>query len=92
MVFGQSTKRSTGWNWWHHTGVYAIRNGSLYRIAADGSKSANGYSGSAMKFIEITPKNLGDYSNVVYRVYGVRTTDGSYGDKSRPIAPVEFEQ
>jgi hypothetical protein len=44
-----------------------------------------------MKFVEITPKNLGDYSNVIYRVYGVRTTDGTYGDKSRSYATVDFE-
>jgi hypothetical protein len=92
MLFGQSTKRSTGWSWWHHTGVYVARDGKLFRIAADGSKGSNGYSGSPMKYTEITDKNLANYSNVVYRVYGVRTTNGTYGDTSRPIARVEFEQ
>jgi hypothetical protein len=92
LMFGQSTRKKTGgWNWWHHTGLYVARRGSLYRIAADGFKGANGYSASPMKFVEITPKNLGDYSNVIYRVYGVRTTDGTYGDKSRSYATVDFE-
>ena len=91
MVFGQSTRKAGGWNWWHHTGVYVTRDGKLYRIAADGFKGAHGYSASPMKFIEITDKNVGDFSNVVYRMYGVKTTDGTYGDKSRPYAPVAFE-
>jgi peptidoglycan hydrolase-like protein with peptidoglycan-binding domain len=91
MLFGQSTRRVGGWNWWHHTGVYITRNGKLYRIAADGFKGTNGYSASPMKFTEITDKNLSDYANVVYRVYGVRTLDGSYGDKARPYATVDFE-
>jgi peptidoglycan hydrolase-like protein with peptidoglycan-binding domain len=92
MMFGQSTKRSTGWNWWHHTGVYMARDGKLYRIAADGSKGSNGYSASPMKFTEITEKNLSSYGNAIYRVYGVKTTDGTYGDKSRSYAPVSFER
>jgi hypothetical protein len=92
LVFGQSTKKpGGGWKWWHHTGLYVARRGSLYRIAADGHKGASGYSASPMKFIEITPKNLGDFGNVIYRVYGVKTTDGTYGDKSRPYATVDFE-
>ena len=92
MVFGQSTRKAGGWKWWHHTGVYATRNDRLYRIAADGSKGSHGYSASPMKFTEITPKNIGDFSNAIYRIYGVHTTDGTYGDKSRSYAPVEFEQ
>lgn len=92
MMFGQSTKRPTRWSWWHHTGVYVVRDGKLFRIAADGSKGTNGYSGSPMKFVEITQKNLGDYGNAVYRMYGVKTADGTYGDKSRAYAPVTFEQ
>jgi hypothetical protein len=91
MLFGQSTRKTAGWSWWHHTGVYITRNGKLYRIAADGFKGTNGYSASPMKFVEITDKNLSDYANVVYRVYGVRTDDGSYGDKARPYATVDFE-
>jgi hypothetical protein len=92
MVFGQSTKRADGsWNWWHHTGVYIARDGKLFRIAADGFKGAHGYSASPMKLTEITSANLVNYSNVVYRMYGVKTTDGTYGDKSRPYAMVTFE-
>jgi len=92
MVFGQSTKKDGGgWKWWHHTGVYVTRNGSLYRIAADGFKGDNGYSASPMKYVEITPKNIGNFGNAIYRVYGVKTTDGTYGDKSRAYAPVTFE-
>lgn len=92
MVFGQSTKKADGsWNWWHHTGVYVVRDGRLFRIAADGFKGANGYSAAPMKYTEITTANLANYANVVYRMYGVRTTDGTYGDKSRPYAMVTFE-
>ncbi len=91
MVFGQSTKKPGGWKWWHHTGVYAVRDGKLYRIAADGSKGASGYSAKPMRFVEITEKNLGDFANVIYRVYGVRTSDGTYGDPAKPYAPVAFE-
>ena len=92
MCFGQSTKKADGkWNWWHHTGVYVARGGKLFRIAADGFKGTNGYSASPMKYTEITPSNLVNYSNVIYRMYGVRTLDGTYGDKTRPYAPVTFE-
>lgn len=91
MIFGQSTKKPGGWKWWHHTGAYVARSGSLYRIAADGSKGSSGYSGKPMRFIEITPKNLGDFANVIYRVYGVHTADGTYGDPNRPVASVDFE-
>jgi len=92
MVFGQSTKKKEGgWKWWHHTGVYAQRDNRLFRIASDGSKGPNGYSGKPMRFIEITPKNLSDFDSVFYRVYGVNTVDGTYGDKSRSYADVTFE-
>jgi len=91
IVFGQSTKKATGWKWWHHTGLYVARDGKLFRIAADGSKGASGYSGTAMQFIEITPANLSKFDACIYRCYGVRTVDGSYGDKTRPIPAVELE-
>lgn len=91
MVFGQSTLRHGTWNWWHHTGLYIARGGHLYRIAADGSKGAGGYSAAPMQWIEITPQNVGNFDACVYRMYGVRTADGSYGDKSRPYAAVDFE-
>jgi len=91
VVFGQSTKKTGGWNWWHHTGLYVARDGKLFRIAADGFKGSNGYSASPMKYVEITPQNLSAFDGCVYRCYGVRTTDGTYGDKSRPYATVDFE-
>lgn len=91
VVWGQSTKRSTGWNWWHHTGVLAVRDHRLFRIAADGSRGPSGYSATAMRWTEITPDNLAAYANCAYRPYGVNTKDGSYGDPTRPIASVTFE-
>jgi peptidoglycan hydrolase-like protein with peptidoglycan-binding domain len=93
IVCGQSTKLSTGWKWWHHTVLFAVspKDGKLYRIAADGTKGPNGYSATPMRWIEITPANVGNFANVAYKPYGVRTSDGSYGDQSRPIAPVVFE-
>lgn len=92
IVCGQSTKLSTGWKWWHHTVLFAIRDGKLFRIAADGTKGPSGYSGTPMRWVEITAANVGNYANVAYRPYGVRASDdGSYGDQSRPIAPVTFE-
>jgi peptidoglycan hydrolase-like protein with peptidoglycan-binding domain len=91
LVWGQSTKLSTGWKWWHHTGLCAVRDGKLYRIAADGTRGPSGYSATPMRWIEVTPSNVGNFSNVALRVYGVNTKDGSYGDQSRPIASVSFE-
>lgn len=94
IVFGQSTKTgdpARPWKWWHHTGFYIAYDGRLFRIAADGFKGANGYSASPIKWLEITPANVGAFDGCIYRCYGVRTADGSYGDKSRPIADVSFE-
>ncbi len=92
MVCGQSTLLRTGWRWWHHTVVFAVRDGRLYRIAADGSKSATqGYSATPMALIEITPKAIKSYANAAYRVYGVSTIDGAYGDPRREIPLVTFE-
>lgn len=94
VVFGQSTKTGNPqrpWNWWHHTGFYIARDGRLFRIAADGFKGAKGYSASPIKWLEITPANVGAFDGCIYRCYGVRTADGSYGDQSRPIADVIFE-
>ena len=91
IVCAQSTKRSTGWNWWHHTVLFVTRDHKLYRIAADGLKGPAGYSASPMKWVEITSENVANYANAVYRPYGVATKDGSYGDQSRPIAPITFE-
>jgi hypothetical protein len=91
IVWGQSTRGAGGWNWWHHTGVCAIRDHKLYRIAADGSKGASGYSGKAMQWLEITASSLKNYTNIALRPYGVRTLTGSYGDPTRPISRVDFE-
>lgn len=91
MVFGQSTRRPSGWNLWHHTGVLAVREGKLFRFAADGFKGVGGYSGAPVSWSEITTKNVGLYAAAAYRVFGVSTADGTYGDTSRPIARVVFE-
>ena len=94
IVCGQSTKRQSGWVYWHHTVLFVVDhrdNHRLYRIAADGYKGAKGYSGDPMRWVEITDKNVGNYAACVYRAYGVDTKDGTYGDPSRPIAAVDFE-
>jgi hypothetical protein len=94
IVCGQSTKRQTGWVWWHHTVLFVVdhRDGDrLYRIAADGYKGAQGYSGDPMRWVEITDKNVWNYAAAAYRAYGVNTADGTYGDQTRPIADVDFE-
>ena len=96
VVCGQSTKRKDGtWKWWHHTVLFVVDHHDrdrLYRIAADGYKDkARGYSGDPMRWVEITDGNVGNYAAAVYRPYGVNTIDGTYGDKTRPIADVDFE-
>lgn len=92
VMWGQSTKRATGWNWWHHTGLCVVKDHRLYRIASDGSKGTSGYSGKPMQWVEITPANYGHYANAAYRPYSIRAAaDGSYGDQTRPIARVDFE-
>jgi hypothetical protein len=95
VVCGQSTHLPTGWNMWHHVVIFAIDHASpgspMYRLAADGFKDAAGYSGNVMKLVEITPDNFAWFSSAVYRAYGVNTTDGTYGDKTRPIAAIAVE-
>ncbi len=91
ILCSQSTKLSTGWNLDHHTVLFCVRDHKLYRIAADGTKGPNGYSSTPLRWIEITPDNIGQLANAAYRPYGVTTKDGSYGDQSRPIAQVVFE-
>jgi len=93
LVWGQSTKLANGsWRWWHHTGLFCVRDHKLFRIAADGTRGPSGYSATPMRYIEITTANMSQFSNVAYRVYGVRAAaDGSYGDQSQPIAPITFE-
>lgn len=88
MVAVQSTKRATGWLWGHHTIVWAVWDGRLYRIAADGYKGAGGYSAQAMAFVEVTDKNVGVYAAAVYRVFGV---DTSAVNPAQPLAAVGFE-
>lgn len=91
VVCGQSTRRPTGWNWWHHTLLFIFWEGRMLRLAADGYKGVHGYSGEPMRMVEITEKNAAYYAAAVYRAYGVNTADGTYGDQSRPIALVDFE-
>ena len=96
VVCGQSTKRNDGtWKWWHHTVLFVVDHRDrdrLYRIAADGYKDkAKGYSADPMRWVEITDANVGKYASAVYRPYGVKTVDGTYGNQSRPIAGVDFE-
>jgi hypothetical protein len=96
VVCAQSTKRANGsWLMWHHTLLFVIDhndNHRMYRIAADGYKDAvKGYSADPMKYVEITDANVGNYASAVFRPYGVHTTDGTYGDKTKSIAAVDFE-
>lgn len=94
VVCGQSTRQSSGkWKWWHHTVLFVTRGNRLYRIAADGYRdAAKGYTATPMQWVEITDKNVGAYDGAIYRPFGVRTVDGSYGDPSKPIAAVVLEQ
>ncbi len=94
VVCGQSTRRQSGWLWWHHTVLFVVdhRDGDrLYRIAADGYKGQKGYSADPMRWVEITDKNVGALGAAVYRAYGANTSDGTYGDEARPVAAVDFE-
>lgn len=94
IVWCQSTRRASGWKWWHHTGLFVVdhRDGSrLYRIAADGYKGPRGYSADPMRWTEITEQNIAKLGSCAYRAYGVDTSDGTYGDPERPIAEVDFE-
>lgn len=93
MVFGQSSKMVDGkYKWWHHTGLYIAHDGRLYRLAADGYRDATkGYSANPIKMAEITETNVHFLDAAIYRVYGVKTSDGSYGDRMKPIARVDIE-
>lgn len=94
IACGQSTKKSTGWVWWHHVVLFIIDHRDqhrMYRWAADGYKGSKGYSGDAIRLTEITEQNISKLDKAVYRAYGVNTKDGTYGDPSRPIADVRFE-
>lgn len=91
VVFSQSTKRDGSWNTDHHTGLYVVWEGKLYRIAADGMVAGGKYTSNAMQWLEITDTNVSLFGAAVYRVWGVDTADGSYGDPSKPIAELDFE-
>jgi hypothetical protein len=93
MVFSQSTKQKAGhWNKDHHTGVLVWWEGRLFRLAADGLvNGAKQYSAQPVSWSEITDANVARYALFAYRVWGVDTADGSYGDQSRPIAEVGLE-
>jgi len=91
---GQSTRFTSGWRWWHHVVLFVVDHRDedrLYRITADGSKNQQVWSGQSMRWAEITAQNVSQLGNAVYRAYGVNTTDGTYGDKTRAIATVDFE-
>src|SRR5262249_19223663 len=95
LVCAQSTRLPANWLWWHHTVLFVVDhrdNHRLYRIAADGTKDAKGYSANPLRWIEITSANVGQLDKAVYRAYGVDTSDGTYGDKTRPIAGITFEE
>lgn len=97
VVCGQSSKMASGkMKWWHHVVFYVVRDGELYRIAADGFRdmihAGHPYSASPMFWTKITTANLHALDGAVYRAYGVNpNADGSYGDQSKPIAAVELE-
>lgn len=91
VVFGQSTLIGGKWLWWHHTGLFVVRDNRLYRIAADGRYANGRWSGQPMQYVEVTDANVGTLAACVYRLYGVNTTDGTYGDQTRPIADIDFE-
>lgn len=90
-VFSQSTRTANGWNTDHHTGVWCAWEGKLYRIAADGMVAAGKYSATPVQWIEVNDANVGRFGAAVYRVWGIDTLDGSYGDQSRPIAELVLE-
>jgi hypothetical protein len=93
IVCGQSTRQRTGARrWWHHTVLFVARGGRLFRIAADGYRTDGaGYSATPMKYVEVNAANVATYDTCVYRAYGVMTSDGAYGDRSKPIAAVDVE-
>ena len=95
MVCAQSTRKADGsYKWRHHTLAFLIDHFSpgspLYRLAADGYVSHGKWSGQAMRLERVD--NVGVYIRAIYDVYGIKAnSDGSYGDSSKPIAPVAVE-
>lgn len=94
VVCGQSTRTAGRWKWWHHTVLFAVRDGRLFRIAADGYRDpARGYSAQPMRWFEVNEKNVAAFDGLAYRPYAVTpNADGSYGDTRKPIAAVELER
>lgn len=76
VVCGQSSRQKAGgWKWWHHVVLFAVDHRApghpLYRIAADGHKDAEGYSGNAMRWIEITKDSAPMFASAAYLAYGI---------------------
>jgi len=97
LVCGESTCRNGSWNMWHHTLLFAIDHCAadhpMYRIAADGYHGSDGrWSAEAMRWISIDNAAVKTYeANIIFRAYGVLSTDtGKYGG-DRPVAPVTLE-
>lgn len=75
-VFGQSTRTSKGWKIEHHTGVFFMHPDFpdvVFRIAADGSKGGNGYSGTPMDIERLTHAEAlrleNDRRYLIYRLH-----------------------
>jgi len=92
---GQSTHSTNGWLEWHHVVLFVVDHTKpghpMFRIAADGRRDAQGYSGNPMRYVEITADTKNYFKDAMYRAYGVNTTDGTYGDPTKPIYQVAIE-
>jgi hypothetical protein len=95
-VFAQSTRGANGrWRWWHHTGLITRDpdTGALERIAADGSNSAAGYSGTPMDAERVDADyaaKAGD--RILLYVYRVQPDpDGTYSGDGRIPSRVTLE-
>lgn len=87
FLAAQSTKGARGWKWWHHT-LALITDpdapGCVLRVAADGSRGANGlYSGTPMDVEVWTPSSAPDAARLVYWAW--RLKDESLTPSSAPI-------
>lgn len=77
-IFGQSTRQKSGkWKIEHHTGVFFMHPrfpDAVFRIAADGSRNKQGYSGTPMNIEKLTEaatlKIEESRRYVVYRLHG----------------------
>lgn len=94
LVCAESTRTANGWRLWHHTVVFVIDHRTagnpMYRLAADGFCDSSGYSGRPMEWIEIEEATFPRFDSENYRVYGVRSADGTYGGGA-PIFDVVLE-